>query len=271
MLEFQKLQLGMLQTLKVSPHSIVMVESFRNIVSSLAKKFTRRTADRTIAPHEVTESWIKRLNIDLVVDVGANEGQFVDLVRRRGFSKRIISIEPLEAAFNKLTKRLRHDSKWQGVRTALGEKTDTLTMEVAGNSFMSSSLLQMLPNHVEAEPTSAIFRTETVSVRRLDEVLPPLLNNEERIFLKVDTQGFEDHVLKGATGILGKIVLLELELSLVTLYSGQTLLPEMMNLVAGLGFTPVSLDRGFADNKRGKLLQVDGLFVRNDLVSVDPV
>jgi Methyltransferase FkbM domain len=129
----------------------------------------------------------------------------------------------------------------------------------------------MLPNHVEAEPTSAIFRTETVSVRRLDEVLPPLLNNEERIFLKVDTQGFEDHVLKGATGILGKIVLLELELSLVTLYSGQTLLPEMMNLVAGLGFTPVSLDRGFADNKRGKLLQVDGLFVRNDLVSVDPV
>jgi FkbM family methyltransferase len=247
-----------------------MGEKLVNVVSTFLKRISRRFSQRTIAPHDVTQSWIKRLNIDLVVDVGANEGQFVALVRRRGYSGRIISFEPLEAAFKKLTIRFSSDSNWAGVQTALGENSETLTMEVAGNQLMSSSLLSMLPNHVEAEPTSAIFRTERVSVRRLDESLPPLLNGAERLFLKLDTQGFEDHVLKGATGILEKVMLLELELSLVPLYGGQTLMPDMMNMVAKLGFTPVSLDRGFADNQRGKLLQVDGLFVRNDLVNVGP-
>lgn len=271
MLVSLKLLLGMSQMQTARQLRIIMGKSFTNIASNLLKKFTRGAPDFTIAPHEVTQSWVKRLKIDLVVDVGANEGQFVQLVRQRGFAGRIISFEPLDAAFKKLTKRFGRDPLWTGVQTALGEKNDTLTMEVAGNALMSSSLLSMLPNHVEAEPTSAIFRTERVSVRRLDESLSPFLNGAERLFLKLDTQGFEDHVLKGATGILEKVVLLELELSLVLLYSGQTLMPEMMNLVASLGFTPVSLDRGFADNLRGKLLQMDGLFVRNDLVSVDPI
>ncbi len=248
-----------------------MGQSFANLVSNVLKKFRRGAANRTIEPHDVTHSWVKRLNIDLVVDVGANEGQFVQLVRSRGFAGRIISFEPLEAAYKKLTVRFSGDPKWAAVQTALGEKNDTLTMEVAGNQFMSSSLLSMLPTHVEAEPTSAIFRTESVSVRRLDEALPPIMHGAKRLFLKIDTQGFEDHVLKGATGILENVLLLELELSLVPLYAGQTLLPEMMNLVASLGFTPISLDRVFADNIRGKLLQMDGLFVRNDLVSVEPI
>ncbi len=268
---FLKLPHGMSQTQPKSQISILMGQSFAEVASKLLKKFKRGTADQTIAPHDVTHSWVKRLNIDLIVDVGANEGQFVQLVRNRGFAGRIISFEPLEAAFKKLTVRFGRDPKWAGVQTALGEKNDALTMEVAGNQFMSSSLLTMLPNHVEAEPTSAIFRTETVSVRRLDEALPPMMHGAKNLFLKIDTQGFEDHVLKGATGILQKVVLLELELSLVPLYAGQTLLPEMMNLVASLGFTPINLDRGFADNIRGKLLQLDGLFVRNDLVSVEPI
>jgi FkbM family methyltransferase len=248
-----------------------MEEKRLNFLTTFLKRFSRRFSQRTIAPQDITQSWIKRLDVDLVVDVGANEGQFVALVRRRGYLGRIISFEPLEAAFKKISNRFSRDKDWVGVQTALGEKSETLTMEVAGNQLMSSSLLSMLPNHVEAEPSSAIYRTERVSVRRLDEVLPPLLNGAERLFLKLDTQGFEDHVLKGATDILEKVVLLELELSLVPLYDGQTLMPDMMKMVEKLGFVPIGLDRIFSDDHRGKLLQVDGLFVCNDLVNVLPV
>lgn len=231
----------------------------------------RKPGPKTIAPDRVTKSWIDRLNIDLVVDVGANEGQFVKLVRKRGYKGTIVSFEPLDAAYNKLNSRFRHDLNWKGFQLALGERDAELTMQVAGNQLMSSSLLAMLPNHVEALPESAIFTTESVKVRRLDDALAPVIGKAERLFVKVDTQGFEDQVLKGSTGILDKIVLLELELSLVPLYSGQMLMPDMMNLVSKIGFTPVFLERMFSDDFRGKLLQVDGLFVRNEHLDVDPV
>ena len=224
-----------------------------------------------IKPQDVAKSWIERLEIDLVLDVGANEGQFVKRMHSIGYQGAIISFEPLREAFKKLENRNKASANWRGFQIALGERDDELTMEVAGNAMMSSSLLSMLPNHVEALPESAIFKTEKVKVQRLDQSLAHSLNGKENVFLKIDTQGFEDKVLNGASGILNRVALIEIELSLVSLYKGQMLLPAMMDKVVGLGYVPVDLARGFADNERGKLLQVDGLFVRHDMADILPL
>jgi FkbM family methyltransferase len=239
-------------------------------LGAFSQRFSRFQRPAQIEPGRILKSWVKRLNIDLVVDVGANEGQFVERMRDMAYGGQIVSFEPLHEAFDKLNAKFGSTSNWRGLQLALGERDEELTMEVAGNSMMSSSLLHMLPNHVEAYPASAIYKTETVKVRRLDETLRPKLNGANRLFLKIDTQGFEDHVLRGAQGILEYVALLELELSLVPLYESQSLLPEMMNFVADLGFLPVDLGRGFADDVRGRLLQVDGLFVRSDLINSLP-
>jgi FkbM family methyltransferase len=207
--------------------------------------------------------WIRKLGIDLVVDVGANEGQFVGWMRDRGYAGRIVSFEPQRGAFEACTKRWGDDPRWSGHHTALGERAGELAMQVAGNS-VSSSLLPMLGSHVGALPESAIVGTESVTIRRLDEVLAGDAGN--RLFLKVDTQGYELPVLKGATGLMGRVAFIELELSLVPLYEGQVLLPEMMQAVAAMGFTPIALEPGFADEREGRLLQMDGLFVRTDLL-----
>ena len=240
-------------------------------IANLWSWVVRKLQVHSIKPHDITKSWVDRLGVNLVVDVGANEGQFAYRMRQMGYRGEIVSFEPLREAFEKLKVRNMSSKNWRGLQMALGERDDERTMEVAGNDMMSSSLLPMLPNHVEVLPTSAIFKTEKVKVRRLDETLKPLLNCHERIFLKVDTQGFEDRVLKGATGILANVVLIELELSLVQLYRGQALLPEIVNLVAKLGYVPIDLARGFEDGVRGKLLQVDGLFVRKDLLGTEPL
>ena len=99
---------------------------------------------------------------------------------------------------------------------------------------------------------------------RLDAAIPKKHAAARRIFLKIDTQGYEDTVLSGATGLMDRVGLIELELSLVPLYEGQALMPEMMEKVAALGFVPIALEQGFVSTVDERLLQVDCIFARAD-------
>jgi FkbM family methyltransferase len=213
----------------------------------------------------IRSRWIERLGIDLVVDVGANEGQFVGWMRDRGYAGRILSFEPQAAAFRACQRRWGGDAGWAGLQLALGEAPGRLEMQVAGNS-VSSSLLPMMHSHVAALPESAVVTTETVEVARLDAAIAPHLDGARRLFLKVDTQGYELPVLRGAAGILDRVAFLEIELSLVPLYEGQSLLPETVQAIQRLGFTPVWLEQGFSDERALRMLQMDGLFVRDGLL-----
>jgi len=80
--------------------------------------------------------------------------------------------------------------------------------------------------------------------------------------LKIDTQGYERRVLDGAERSLESVVLLQLEMSLVPLYEGETLFHEMCPLLHQKGFRMVSIEPGMKDEKTGHLFQVDGIFQR---------
>lgn len=245
---------------------MAILQRIRRPLARLIRGQLRRMGYR-IEPFRpsIRDHWMKRLDIDLVVDVGANEGQFVGWMRGWGYTGRIVSFEPMRSAFDRCRERWSGDPRWAGAQLALGESDAQLEIQVAGNS-MSSSLLPMLRSHVEAAPQSAIVATEAVAVRRLDQAILPHMQDARRLFLKVDTQGYEAQVLLGATGILDQVAFIELELSMVPLYAGQALLPEMMTKVANLGYTPVALEPGFANYDEGRVFQMDGLFVRNDLL-----
>ncbi|MGL4635962.1 MAG: FkbM family methyltransferase [Beijerinckiaceae bacterium] len=210
--------------------------------------------------------WVERLGIDLVLDVGANEGQFVGWIRDRGYKGPVLSFEPQKSAFDVCSAKLAGDRMWHGLHAALGEKEGRFDIHVAGNS-MSSSLLPMLDSHVQALPESAIIATESVSVMRLDSVNHSAIAQSARIFLKIDTQGYELPVLLGATGLMDKVAFLEAELSLTPLYDGQVLMPKMLEEIDRMGFTLVWLDPGFSDSANARLLQVDGLFVKKNLLA----
>jgi len=80
--------------------------------------------------------------------------------------------------------------------------------------------------------------------------------------LKIDTQGYEREVLKGATGLLGRVASIQVEISLVPLYAGAPTLTEMVSYIEGLGYELFSLVPGFRDARSGRLLQMDGFFIR---------
>lgn len=212
---------------------------------------------------ELRAHWLQKLNIDVVIDVGANVGQFVGNIRAGGYRSDIVSFEPQQKAYAALEKAFKSDKRWKGYRCGLASEEGKLTMQVAGNS-MSSSMLPMLDSHSNALPESAIVGTETVPVRRLDVVLSSEIDNWNSAFLKIDAQGFEAQVLQGATAIMPKVTMVELELSLVPLYEGQDLLPAMLERMDRAGFAPIAMEHGFADPIQHRILQVDGLFIAKD-------
>lgn len=201
--------------------------------------------------------------VGLVVDGGANTGQWALGVRRNGYSGPLLSFEPLAEPFSKLLSAAAGDASWRCVRAALGDVDATMPMNVSGNS-VSSSLLPMDPAHVHAAPESAYVGTEVVQVMRLDSVVPKMVRPGLRLALKLDLQGYEAAALAGAERILADVRIIECELSVVSLYAGQPLYIEVIEMLDDFGFTLASICEGLTNPATGLVLQMDAIFVRAD-------
>jgi len=202
--------------------------------------------------------------IDVVFDVGANTGQFAEMLRDAGFPGRIVSFEPSAAAHSTLCKRARRDATWTiAPRMALGDHDGTITLNLAGNG-VSSSVLPMLPSHASAAPESRYIGSEIVDLRTLDSVGTELTTDRERIFLKLDVQGFEYKVLQGAEQLLRRVAGIQAELSLVPLYAGEHLFHPMLHDLEERGYDLWSVVPGFIAPDTSRLLQLDAIFFRKE-------
>ena len=140
--------------------------------------------------------------VQLVLDVGANAGQYARQLRRGGYQHRIVSFEPQSSAFATCCRSAPPATR-SGVHmhVALSDVDGTAQINLAGNS-LSSSLLGMLPTHAESAPESTYVGSESVTTRRLDGLLPGLAPVVTATYLKIDTQGSELKVLHGAGAAL---------------------------------------------------------------------
>lgn len=230
----------------------------------------RRVLNRTgvdLVPYRHTRHPVARRNhlfthhgIDLVLDVGANAGQYGRFLRNVGYTGRITSFEPLSSAFAALERTRTGDPLWEAQRVALSDQEGFATLNVAGNSE-SSSFLPMLPAHLAAFPGSRYVNTERVPMTTLARVVATI-PADARVFLKVDTQGYERAVLEGAGAALERFSGVQLEMSIVRCYDGEFLMHEMIGYMSGHGFVLMSLEPGSSDQRTGQLLQIDGLFFR---------
>jgi hypothetical protein len=82
--------------------------------------------------------------------------------------------------------------------------------------------------------------------------------------VKADVQGFERAVIDGATHLLARAAGMQLELSFVPLYEGGMLYREALDLTESLGFVVMGMIPGFTDPRDGRLLQADGIFMREN-------
>ena len=207
-------------------------------------------------------SALKEFEITLVIDVGANIGQFGKSIRGTGYSGIIYSFEPLIDAHEQLLKNTNQDKNWLiHNRCAVGDMIGDVAINVAANSY-SSSIKEMLPSHLNAAPDSGLIGFHGAQVITLDSLLKAWEPHKGRIFLKIDTQGFEQEVLKGAAGTLDFVAVVQVELSLTELYKGQALYDYFFSFFDSLGFVLHHLIPGFIDPLSGQLLQFDAVFLK---------
>lgn len=199
--------------------------------------------------------------VDTVFDVGAARGGYAQELREFGYPGRIVSFEPIAAAYADLERAAAGDANWTSVHSALGSTAGRQTINIATNSD-SSSLLPMADEHRSAAPHVDYVGEEEITVSRLDDIAPEHLTDASRPYLKIDTQGFEGEVLAGGAQTLDRCVGLQLELSFVPLYSGGMLVDEAISFAYDHGFRMVAFAPGFA-HPTGAMLQADGVFFRD--------
>jgi FkbM family methyltransferase len=207
--------------------------------------------------------------VEVVLDIGANIGQFAQKLRTAGYTGKIVSFEASSSAHSVLLKKASRDSNWiVAPQVALGDRNGTVMFNIAGNSA-SSSALPMLASHLKADPKSRYVGTESVTLRTLDVVAQDFLSLSDRVFLKLDVQGSEYAVLQGAERMLERVIGVQCELSLVPLYGGEHLFHPMLHELEHRGFELWSLIPGLVDPGTARLLQLDALFFKADCSRID--
>lgn len=238
---------------------MVSLESALRAVRRLVRK---AGFDINRFPPDVSrEAFLERLDIDVVLDVGANEGQYAVDLRELGYGGRIISFEPLSEQFSLLEQRSSTDERWDCLNLALGGHDGEATINKAEYSVFSS-FLETTNFIEELDPGSVARGREKVRIRRLDAVLEEMSIGEGAVWLKIDTQGYELTVLEGASGWLDRFSAVQLEMSLRAAYEGQPGFETVRSFMGERGFVLAAILPGFTKPDTNELVEVDGIFLR---------
>ncbi|MEW5978380.1 MAG: FkbM family methyltransferase [Acidobacteriota bacterium] len=174
------------------------------------------------------------LGIECVIDVGANEGQYYEFLRERvGFGGRIVSFEPIPELAQGLNRRAAFDSNWTVYDCAVGSTEGIFPLKIATRSGWSSLLQKSTAEPTEVANSIAVSRVIDVNVKRLDDILTtsePAID-PARTYLKIDSQGFDLEVLRGAERTLRSISALQTELELLQLYANTPSFVEVLEFL----------------------------------------
>lgn len=184
--------------------------------------------------HEARARLIEDLSPELVVDGGANRGQWAKEFRSFSPTIPILSIEPISENFLHLKELGLPNHHCEQV--ALSNNAGEVTMQVASNIGMSSSIGRPLEHFSTLYPDISFTGIEKVNAVTLDSL--DLLRNK-RVYLKLDLEGHEWEALHGASRILGEtkeVVALELETSIRPSRSGERSHYELIPFLMDFGF-----------------------------------
>jgi FkbM family methyltransferase len=206
---------------------------------------------------------LNEFNITDIIDVGAIFGLYGLETRAIGFKGNIYSFEPLSFLFNKQEKASKKDLNWKINNFVLGNVSEKKSINISKNYF-SNSFLDQKKELVQQVSDIKYVSSEIVEIKTLHQVFHSIYKNIKKIFLKIDTQGFEKAVLNGAKGSLKQIKGLQLEMSLNPLYESSIDFFEKYNFINSEGFKLYSTENGFHNSKIGQLNEIESVFFREN-------
>lgn len=240
-----------------------------NLASKAAEKIGFTLMPTWRLQHYEAAEHFRRLfdlyKVDLVMDVGANVGQYRDFLRLHvGYKGWIASYEPVPEAYEKLLKRSQDDTRWRVFQMALGSSHGTAMFNVSIASTLSSFHKPDFSESAHATQKRQTLKEIEVAVDTVDRQLPGLLQAlpAKQPYLKMDTQGYDLEVVRGAEQSLNQFVGLQFEGSVIPLYQGMPPFTTMLTSLNERGFVlsdmfPVTMDRSL------RLIEFDCVMVKN--------
>lgn len=208
---------------------------------------------------------LNKLKIDLVLDVGANEGQFGTQLRTLGYCGEIHSFEPVAATYKALAAAAKNDLHWHTHPYALGGKEEDRRINISKNpayaSFLSSNTMSQ--NYLGS--TIQHKHTEIVTISTLDQIFRsnPTVSSANRIFLKMDTQGFDLEVIRGAANSIEQITGIQTEIAFSPLYEQAPDHIAAFQTYQALGFNVSGIYPTHENVNTLNLLEAECFLVRN--------
>ena len=197
-----------------------------------------------------------------IIDVGANVGQFTVAASKILRPSRVHCFEPLPDCVSKLRANVSSLTDVHVHACAVGEEDGTCRMRVNYYS-PSSSLLPLAEQHRSAFPEAEEVGCVNVEISTLDRVFgdAPL---ELPVLLKVDVQGYEAAVLRGAQKLLKCVSHAVIETSLKPMYETEPLFMDIARFMEQCGFRFAGPVGYLRHPVSGEVLQLDALFERRD-------
>ena len=206
------------------------------------------------------DHFLKNLGISLAIDVGGNLGQWA-LEARKISKVRIVTFEPDPRCHHYLDSLSAEDPTWEIVQKAAGNTDSTVVMNLLKIEHGYSSLkdLTRLGENFSGERIQEIDSHE-VQVGRLDTHFKDDITETDRVWLKIDVQGYEEEVLEGAIGILANITAVEIEIPMLKLYENSAKVSTIVKFFEDQEFVLCSI---FSDRwSKNGVADCDALFVK---------
>jgi len=217
---------------------------------------------RVPQPRHALATLLSLYRVETVFDVGANAGMSAEYLRNIGFRGRIVSFEPVKDLFGRLAHKASQDPLWNVENVALGSAEGEGAIHVSGGGGSASSFLRMTPAVTDRAPELAVLRTETVAVSTIDEMAARYYPAGDRLFVKLDVQGYEMAVLEGARASLGRIVGLRIEVALVESYDAAPLFHEVLPRLYTLGYRLTGVEYAWSDPATQEIYELDAILFR---------
>ncbi len=206
-------------------------------------------------------TWLEKYQIKTVLDIGANEGQFVLFITKLLGDVKIYSFEPIKECYKELINLIPKVNQLFPQNYALGDKNGTISFNK--NEFApSSSMLHMLDEHVKSFPFASKQTPINVNVKRLDDIIDEF-DIEENVLVKIDVQGYEDKVVAGGYEFFMKIPkIVFVETSMIRLYENEPLFDDVYNVFCSLGYKFRGILNQLYRPLDGEILQADAVFIK---------
>lgn len=197
----------------------------------------------------------------IILDIGGGIGASLKLFAENFPDKKIIVFEPVTENFDAIKERFPHNKNIELIKTAVGNEESEIEINIAGR-ITSSSLLQLV-----ADPDSDVFneknlgqvRVEKIKIVRLDDVFSDC--KDEIGIMKIDVQGFEMDVLKGAESTLGRTNIIVLEVNNHEGYLGSAKYYDIDSYLRNHNFSLYNIFPSIIDD--GKLKEWDIIYLNN--------